>query len=169
MNHNIGTFIATKRKELGITQQKLAEKLNVSFQAVSKRENGTTVPDTLLLSQLASVLKTSVDTILGYKAVSITEYEKKYDGQEYYLGITPNRLCYEIMKLKPPVKPYKVLDIGCGEGKDAVFLAKNGYIVSAFDVAEKGLEKAKNLKACKNLNLMEDKNVNEREKETTKY
>ena len=36
MNHNIGTFIAAKRKELGITQQKLAEQLNVSFQAVSK-------------------------------------------------------------------------------------------------------------------------------------
>ena len=120
MNHNIGTFIATKRKELGITQQKLAEQLNVSFQAVSKWENGTTVPDTLLLSQLAFVLKTSVDTILGYKAAPITEYEKKYEGQEYYWGTTPNSLCYEIMNLKPPVKPYKVLDIGCGEGKDAV-------------------------------------------------
>ena len=145
MNHNIGTFIAAKRKELGITQQKLAEQLNVSSQAVSKWENGTTVPDTLLLSQLASVLKTSVDTILGYKAVPITEYEKKYEGQDYYWGITPNRLCYEIMKLKPPVKPYKVLDIGCGEGKDAVFLAKNEYIVSAFDAAKKGLDKAKEL------------------------
>ena len=40
MNHNIGAFIAAKRKELGITQQKLAEQLNVSFQAVSKWENG---------------------------------------------------------------------------------------------------------------------------------
>lgn len=115
MNHNIGTFIAAKRKELGITQQKLAEQLNVSFQTVSKWENGTTVPDTLLLSQLASVLKTSVDTILGYKTVPITEYEKKYESQEYYWGLTPNSLCYEIMKLKSPVKPYKVLDIGCGE------------------------------------------------------
>ena len=84
MNQSIGTFIATKRKELGITQQKLAEQLNVSFQAVSKWENGTTVPDTLLLAQLASALKTSVDTILGYKGVPITEYEKKYEGQEYY-------------------------------------------------------------------------------------
>ena len=80
MNHNIGAFITAKRKELGITQQKLAEQLNVSFQAVSKWENGATVPDTMLLSQLAFVLKTSVDTILGYKAVPITEYEKKYDS-----------------------------------------------------------------------------------------
>ena len=99
MNQSIGTFIATKRKELGITQQKLAEQLNVSFQAVSKWENGTTVPDTLLLAQFASALKTSVDTILGYKGVPITEYEKKYEGQEYYWGIIPNRLCYEILKI----------------------------------------------------------------------
>lgn len=145
MNHNIGSFIATKRKALGITQQRLAEQLNVSFQAVSKWENGATVPDTLLLAQLATVLQTSVDTIVGYKAVPITEYEKKYEGQEYYWGITPNSMCYEIMKRKPPIKPYKVLDIGCGEGKDAVFLAQNGYMVSAFDAAEKGLEKARKL------------------------
>lgn len=49
------------------------------------------------------------------------------------------------MRLKPPVKPLKVLDIGCGEGKDAVFLARNGYIVSAFDATEKGIEKGKEL------------------------
>lgn len=145
MNHNIGSFIAKKRKELGLTQQKLAEQLNVSFQAVSKWENGTTVPDTLLLPQLAKVLKTSVDTMVGYKALAITEYEKKYEGQDYYWGITPNRLCYEVMKHKPPVRPYKVLDIGCGEGKDAVFFAKNGYLVTAFDAAETGLEKARAL------------------------
>ncbi len=145
MSHNIGNFIAQKRKELGLTQQKLAEQLSVSFQAVSKWENGTTVPDTLMLSQLAYVLKTTVDAIVGYMAVPITEYEKRYEGQGYYWGITPNQLCYEVMKIKPPVKPYKVLDIGCGEGKDAVFMAKNGYIVSAFDAAEKGLEKAREL------------------------
>lgn len=49
------------------------------------------------------------------------------------------------MKLLPPVKPYCVLDAGCGEGKDAVFLAKCGYIVTAFDISQTGLEKAKRL------------------------
>ncbi len=145
MYHNIGNFIASKRKELGMTQQKLAEQLNVSFQAVSKWENGATVPDTLLLPQLAFFLETSVDTLVGYKQSSITDYEKKYEGEEFYWGIVPNEMCYEIMKLKPPIRPYKVLDMGCGEGKDAVFLAKNGYVVSAFDASENGLEKAKEL------------------------
>ena len=125
------------REQLLTTQQQLADELFVSFQAVSKWENGVSVPDTLLLSKLAKVLKTSVDTILGHQVEMITEYDKKYATQEYYWGLIPNRLCYEVMKLRPPVKPYKVLDIDCGEGKDAVFFAKNGYIVSAFDASEK--------------------------------
>ncbi|MBR4084593.1 MAG: helix-turn-helix transcriptional regulator [Lachnospiraceae bacterium] len=40
MEYNIGQFIASKRKELGYTQQYLADKLNISFQAVSKWEKG---------------------------------------------------------------------------------------------------------------------------------
>lgn len=38
--NNIGEFIARKRKELGYTQQKLSESLNISIQAVSKWESG---------------------------------------------------------------------------------------------------------------------------------
>ncbi len=37
---NIGTVIMKKRKSLGLTQQTLAKELNVSFQAISKWENG---------------------------------------------------------------------------------------------------------------------------------
>lgn len=36
----IGNFIMGKRKGLGMTQQQLADKLNISFQAISKWENG---------------------------------------------------------------------------------------------------------------------------------
>lgn len=134
-----------KRKQLGYTQQKIADCLNVSFQAVSKWENGTAYPDISLLPQLAHILGTTTDTLLGYSAAPVTDYEKRYENEAYYWGLQPNELCYEIMKIKPPVKPYRVLEIGCGEGKDAVFLAKNGYLVSAFDAAENGLEKARSL------------------------
>lgn len=142
---NIGSVIMSKRKALGYTQQTLADKLNVSFQAVSKWENGTNYPEMEILPMIASVLDTSIDSLLGYKSFVVSDYDKRYDTADYYWGITPNNLCYEIMKLRPPVKPLKVLDIGCGEGKDAVFLARNGYIVTAFDLSETGIEKGKKL------------------------
>ena len=142
---NIGKVIADKRKELGLTQQTLAEKLHISFQAVSKWEKGTSYPDIQILASLASILNLSIDSLLGYPSQSITKYDEKYSTDNYYWGITPNTLCYEIMRLKPPIEPFKVLDIGCGEGKDAVFLARNGYKVTAFDISDQGLSKAKKL------------------------
>lgn len=146
-NRKIGNIIAKKRRELGFTQQDLAERLHISFQAVSKWENGTAYPDIEMLPQLAGLLGTTVDALLGYQAAAVTIYEERYKEDGYYWGLVPNRLCYEVMRLKPPVEPYRVLEIGCGEGKDAVFLAKNGYRVSAFDIAEAGLEKARELAA----------------------
>lgn len=142
---NIGSVIMNKRKALGYTQQALADQLNVSFQAVSKWENGTNYPEMEMLPMIARVLGTSIDSLLGYKSSVISDYEKRYDTADYYWGIVPNNLCYEIMKLRPPVRSLKVLDIGCGEGKDAVFLARNGYIVTAFDLSEAGIEKGKRL------------------------
>lgn len=142
---NIGKIISEKRKELGITQQMLAENLHISFQAISKWENGISYPDIETLPLIASALNVSIDSLLGYPLRSLTEYDSHYAGKEYYWGAEPNRLLYEIMQRKPPIKPYKVLDIGCGEGKDAVFLAKNGYDVTAFDISETGIQKAKNL------------------------
>ena len=141
----IGSIIMKKRKELGITQQVLAKKLHVSNQAVSKWENGMTCPEISLLPAIAKVFGMSVDSLLGYQSPIWSDYEKRYQEKGYYWGIKPNDLCYEILKLKPPIKPLKVLDVGCGEGKDAVFLARNGYHVSAFDLAETGVEKGRAL------------------------
>lgn len=60
----VGTFIMNRRKALGLTQQQLAEKLKVSFQAVSKWENGTTYPNIEILYDLAILLDVTVDEIL---------------------------------------------------------------------------------------------------------
>lgn len=143
-NLKTGEIICKKRKELGLTQNQLAKSLNISFQAVSKWENCSAYPDIEMLPKLAAAFHTTVDALLGYESV-VTDYDKRYNTQEYYWGLTPNRICYDIMKLLPPVKSYRVLDIGCGEGKDAVFFAKCGYAVTAFDISEQGIEKAKRL------------------------
>lgn len=145
MDHlKTGEMINKKRKELGLTQAQLAKSLNISFQSVSKWENGTAYPDIEMLPKLASALNTTVDALLGYTSV-VTDYDNRYHAEGYYWGLTPNRICYDIMKLLPPVKPYRVLDIGCGEGKDAVFFSKCGYAVTAFDISKQGIEKAKKL------------------------
>ena len=63
-NKRISKFIQNKRKELGMTQGEVAEKLKTSFQAVSKWENGT-LPNVEVLVALANVLNTTVDEILA--------------------------------------------------------------------------------------------------------
>lgn len=61
----VGNFIMGKRKALGLTQQQLADKLNISFQAISKWETGTTYPNIELLKDLATALEVTVDEILS--------------------------------------------------------------------------------------------------------
>ncbi len=62
-NKKISEFITQKRKQLGMTQTDVAQKLNISFQAISKYENGT-LPNVEILMELASVLNVSVDELL---------------------------------------------------------------------------------------------------------
>lgn len=60
----IGKYIAEKRRGLELTQQGLAERLNVTNKAVSKWETGQGAPDIGTLPQLAFVLRVTVDEIL---------------------------------------------------------------------------------------------------------
>jgi tellurite methyltransferase len=54
-------------------------------------------------------------------------------------------MAYRILEKKPPTSLLHLLDIGCGEGKDSIFFARNGYHVSAFDAAETGIKKAQDI------------------------
>lgn len=74
-----------------------------------------------------------------------TQYEKLYEEEDYYWGKEPADFLEHIITLKPPRHGMKILDIGCGEGKDAVYMAKKGYTVTAFDLTESGIEKTKRL------------------------
>ncbi len=61
----IGANIAFYRKQAGMTQAGLAEKLNYSDKAISKWERGESIPDVLTMMQLASLFGVSVDDLLG--------------------------------------------------------------------------------------------------------
>ncbi len=68
-NETLGKRIAALRKEKGLTQEQLAEKVGVSAQAVSKWENDVSCPDITLLPLLADLFGVSVDELLGVKPV----------------------------------------------------------------------------------------------------
>ena len=61
------------------------------------------------------------------------QYEEAYQEKKYYWGKSPSRYAYKVLELMPPDRPLKLLVIGCGEGRNAVFFARNGYQVTAFD------------------------------------
>jgi len=61
----IGAYIALLRRQRGLTQRTLAERLGVSCQAVSKWENGENLPDAALLLPLAEALHTTADALLS--------------------------------------------------------------------------------------------------------
>ena len=64
-NKKFSQKLVSLRKEKGLTQSDIAEKLHVSPQAVSKWENGDSMPDIDLLLPLAELLDVSVDELLG--------------------------------------------------------------------------------------------------------
>ncbi len=67
MSTTLGKRIAALRREKGLKQDELAEKLGISAQAVSKWENDLTCPDISLLPSLAKILGVSVDELLSGK------------------------------------------------------------------------------------------------------
>lgn len=75
----IGDKIKTLRKKQDITQEKLAAYLNISYQAVSKWENGTALPDITLVPQIANFFGVSADELLCMKETEETEELKKYE------------------------------------------------------------------------------------------
>lgn len=62
--NKIGKKISSLRKEKGITQMELADKLGISFQAVSNWERGSTMPDISKLTILAEILDCSIEELL---------------------------------------------------------------------------------------------------------
>jgi tellurite methyltransferase len=72
-------------------------------------------------------------------------YDEKYAGKEYYWGKKPSSICdkvIEIMKPSEDSRP-KLLDLGCGEGRNAVYFAKHGFEVVGVDLSATGLEKTR--------------------------
>lgn len=68
---SIGNNIKTKRTELGLSQEVLAEKLHISQATLSNIEVGKSTPDVILLQQIADVLETDINTLLDGKTIFV--------------------------------------------------------------------------------------------------
>lgn len=68
-NEQFGQFISQLRKEKGLTQKQLAEKLYISDKAVSKWERGLSLPDISLLIPLSKILEVTITELLSGKRI----------------------------------------------------------------------------------------------------
>ena len=75
----IGKFIATCRKKQNLTQEQLAEKLGITYKAVSKWECGKGLPDASIMMELCKILKITVNDLLSGEKVDKEHYQKKLE------------------------------------------------------------------------------------------
>lgn len=82
----IGKFISQKRKEVNLTQEELAEKLNISKNAVSKWERGLNLPNVSIMQELCEILNITIIELLNgeetTKEEGYLEYIKYHDKKQ---------------------------------------------------------------------------------------
>ena len=81
MKETLGQRLSRLRKNLGLKQEDIAEKVNISAQAVSKWENDLSAPDISTLPALADILNVSLDELLG-REVSQTRVVPEAERKE---------------------------------------------------------------------------------------
>lgn len=77
----IGSVIRNHRKNLGITQEEMANRLGVTAPAVNKWERGNAVPDVALLAPIARLLKITTDELLSFRDKLTDEEISQYLSQ----------------------------------------------------------------------------------------
>ena len=82
-NQSMGDMISTLRKEKGMTQKDLADRLNITDKAVSKWERNLAFPDTATIPGLAEILGVSVEELMNAKSIP----ECRHKGASYLLNI----------------------------------------------------------------------------------
>lgn len=105
----IGKKIRTLRRQKNISQEVLAQYLGVSFQAVSKWESGSTMPDISLMPSIASFFEVSIDELFDFNHYEIDKKVEEIVAASYpYRGIDDAK-CEEI--LREGLKKYPGNDI----------------------------------------------------------
>jgi SAM-dependent methyltransferase len=72
-------------------------------------------------------------------------WNRRFEGEEFLFGVEPNAFLREHVSAWPPGG--RILCVADGEGRNSVWLARQGFVVDAFDIAEVGVAKARRLAA----------------------
>ncbi|MBJ6725897.1 class I SAM-dependent methyltransferase [Geomesophilobacter sediminis] len=68
------------------------------------------------------------------------KWDQKYQGERYFFSLAPSRFLSDSLKQVRPLLPgLRALDIACGEGRNSIYLAQEGFAVTGIDISGAGL------------------------------
>ena len=102
--HEIGLRISALRKQRDMTQLELADKMGVSYQAVSGWERGSTMPDISRLPEISQILGVSIDELLGNEAQAEIVKNVLTQQTDVYTGGNQPQMS-DIEEVAPVLKP----------------------------------------------------------------
>ncbi len=145
MKETLGKRIAALRREKGLKQDELAEKLGVSPQAVSKWETEQTCPDISILPLLAKILNVSVDELLSGKqevtsSVRMLPEQERKPVEDMILRIVVHDSDNDHIRVNLPLALIEVaiesgIDLSLVSGNETL---KNVDLRKIFELVKKG-------------------------------
>lgn len=137
MDFNLGSVIKRLRTEQGVTQDALAEYLGISYQAVSKWETGTTLPDITLLPKLAVFFGIRIDELFS---VNHEDELERIDGMLQKEAMTDQNYSYA-KRILDGILRENPKDVEAMKRYAKVYLAKtNTDLLTAGRMLEKAME-----------------------------
>ena len=143
MKETFGQRFLRLRKQRGLTQEELGEKVGLSGQAVSKWENDASMPDVSLLVELSEILGVSLDELLGKEVIEtkIVPVEERKDPSTMVLKIRVDSADGDKITVNLPMGLVKVgiamgMNVPQVSGSDAI---KNIDFEEVLRLVEEGL------------------------------
>lgn len=134
MNETFGQRFARLRKARSLTQDYIADRVNVTPQAVSKWENDISSPDISILGKLADILDVTTDELLGKENASIrlSEAGHKVDLNHLVLKINCDTAGGDMVRLNLPVK---LIQVALAAGNTNMISISDNNVLQNIDFA----------------------------------
>ena len=143
MKETFGQRLSRLRKNLGLKQDDIAEKVNISSQAVSKWENDLSAPDISTLPILADILNVSLDELLGREVLQtkVVPQSERKDINSMLLKINVLSVDGDNIKINLPLSIVKLcldsgMELNCISGKGSL---KNIDFNQIVELVEQGV------------------------------